>query len=106
MNEKTITIQHDNTQLRDGPSTDHDIIYFADKGIVFDIVDVHNDWYEVTSKDTTGFVLKQLVTNKAGTISDRKSTRLNSSHVAISYAVFCLKKKIKRTIPNQTLYIT
>src|SRR5215208_8430013 len=25
--------------------------------------------------------------------SDRKSTRLNSSHVAISYAVFCLKKK-------------
>src|SRR5690625_7070582 len=26
---------------------------------------------------------------------DRKSTRLNSSHVAISYASFCLKKKIK-----------
>src|SRR5690625_6371023 len=28
---------------------------------------------------------------------DRKSTRLNSSHVAISYAVFCLKKKNKKT---------
>src|SRR5207253_11151917 len=28
---------------------------------------------------------------------DRKSTRLNSSHVAISYAVFCLKKKIKNS---------
>src|SRR5690625_6644032 len=28
-------------------------------------------------------------------IRDRKSTRLNSSHVAISYAVFCLKKKNK-----------
>src|SRR5690625_5884850 len=28
-------------------------------------------------------------------IKDRKSTRLNSSHVAISYAVFCLKKKNK-----------
>src|SRR3989442_8132313 len=27
---------------------------------------------------------------------DRKSTRLNSSHVRISYAVFCLKKKKKR----------
>src|SRR5437868_8667111 len=27
--------------------------------------------------------------------TDRKSTRLNSSHVSISYAVFCLKKKIK-----------
>src|SRR5437868_12599502 len=29
-----------------------------------------------------------------GTV-DRKSTRLNSSHVSISYAVFCLKKKTK-----------
>src|SRR5699024_12749772 len=27
-------------------------------------------------------------------LADRKSTRLNSSHVSISYAVFCLKKKI------------
>src|SRR5690554_7661004 len=31
---------------------------------------------------------------------DRKSTRLNSSHVRISYAVFCLKKKIKVKTPE------
>src|SRR5438034_7636180 len=31
------------------------------------------------------------------TDSDRKSTRLNSSHTVISYAVFCLKKKKKQT---------
>ena len=31
--------------------------------------------------------------NVIGTSRDRKSTRLNSSHVVISYAVFCLKKK-------------
>src|SRR5690554_7008923 len=31
-----------------------------------------------------------------GQIEDRKSTRLNSSHVRISYAVFCLKKKKKK----------
>src|SRR5690625_5763263 len=31
-----------------------------------------------------------------GMIEDRKSTRLNSSHVAISYADFCLKKKKKQ----------
>src|SRR5699024_12445625 len=30
-----------------------------------------------------------------GVMKDRKSTRLNSSHVSISYAVFCLKKKNK-----------
>src|SRR2546422_11481798 len=31
--------------------------------------------------------------------TDRKSTRLNSSHGYISYAVFCLKKKKKKNIP-------
>src|SRR5688572_31439312 len=33
-----------------------------------------------------------------GEILDRKSTRLNSSHSQISYAVFCLKKKKKKII--------
>src|SRR2546426_7633047 len=32
-------------------------------------------------------------------LRDRKSTRLNSSHLVISYAVFCLKKK--KQVPNQ-----
>src|SRR5437773_5231114 len=32
----------------------------------------------------------------AATSRDRKSTRLNSSHITISYAVFCLKKKKKK----------
>src|SRR5262245_63910293 len=31
-------------------------------------------------------------------VEDRKSTRLNSSHLGISYAVFCLKKKKNKTI--------
>src|SRR5690349_23579703 len=36
---------------------------------------------------------------------DRKSTRLNSSHVEISYAVFCLKKKkTDSKFPLQTIY--
>src|SRR5207302_9866355 len=35
--------------------------------------------------------------------SDRKSTRLNSSHVKISYAVFCLKKKKKKE-KNRKIY--
>ena len=38
----------------------------------------------------------QLLYNEAA--EDRKSTRLNSSHVAISYAVFCLKKKKKTKV--------
>src|SRR5439155_14885974 len=38
----------------------------------------------------------QMVRTKIPGGIDRKSTRLNSSHVAISYAVFCLKKKKKR----------
>src|SRR5438477_8003342 len=36
---------------------------------------------------------------------DRKSTRLNSSHMSISYAVFCLKKKKKNTYNSYITYI-
>src|SRR5258707_11801161 len=38
----------------------------------------------------------------SGKLTDRKSTRLNSSHANISYAVFCLKKK-KKTIQQKTM---
>src|SRR5690349_22716793 len=38
---------------------------------------------------------KQELARRLGLFIDRKSTRLNSSHVEISYAVFCLKKKKK-----------
>src|SRR3989442_3009855 len=37
-------------------------------------------------------------------IADRKSTRLNSSHVRISYAVFCLKKKKTTIMRSYTYY--
>src|SRR5204863_9061622 len=39
--------------------------------------------------------LKNISTASPAVAKDRKSTRLNSSHVEISYAVFCLKKKKK-----------
>src|SRR5690349_24428637 len=39
-------------------------------------------------------VAQTLFVEDAADVTDRKSTRLNSSHVEISYAVFCLKKKM------------
>src|SRR5439155_27354770 len=47
----------------------------------------------VPSNDIGGTVREKVT-------KDRKSTRLNSSHVAISYAVFCLKKKKKKNNNN------
>src|SRR5947207_11211308 len=41
------------------------------------------------------------VTNRARSGRDRKSTRLNSSHTVISYAVFCLKKKKNKKYSQQ-----
>src|SRR2546430_12626592 len=41
----------------------------------------------------------------AGRTVDRKSTRLNSSHSQISYAVFCLKKKKNFNAPNTTALV-
>src|SRR5690554_7164204 len=41
--------------------------------------------------------ISQIKRIEVSLMRDRKSTRLNSSHVRISYAVFCLKKKKKKT---------
>src|SRR5256885_7975118 len=50
---------------------------------------IHPDYHTVTVHCACGhnFTTRSTI--------DRKSTRLNSSHLVISYAVFCLKKKIK-----------
>src|SRR5438477_2241601 len=51
-------------------------------------------------QEHSGFWLVQILRRRflhAESGSDRKSTRLNSSHMSISYAVFCLKKKKKQT---------
>src|SRR5690625_3676337 len=52
------------------------------------------DW-ELRDSDGTVILFGGGYGNGYDDIQDRKSTRLNSSHVAISYAVFCLKKKRK-----------
>src|SRR6266511_5972930 len=46
--------------------------------------------------------LRNRVGDGRGVGRDRKSTRLNSSHVKISYAVFCLKKKKKKFTSHTT----
>src|SRR5207249_8243706 len=55
-------------------------------------------FYDVTTSLTTVnacFDVAGVLTCETVSLLDRKSTRLNSSHVSISYAVFCLKKKKK-----------
>src|SRR5438132_9994087 len=52
--------------------------------------------------EAVSLVLQAAIFDPKGPIEDRKSTRLNSSHTVISYAVFCLKKK-KKNVDVQTL---
>src|SRR5690242_21018922 len=60
---------------------------------------------EQTDPPPTGCQFRRLydrnslsVTAGSWPVRDRKSTRLNSSHMTISYAVFCLKKKKKKKV--------
>src|SRR5690348_18131527 len=56
-----------------------------------------SNWFESMSE-------RAVIVCPVETRQDRKSTRLNSSHPSISYAVFCLKKK-KKTIQSHILII-
>src|SRR3712207_8556125 len=50
-------------------------------------------WVLLVLRGLQGFALAGLPAVAVAYLRDRKSTRLNSSHANISYAVFCLKKK-------------
>src|SRR5687768_18617208 len=56
--------------------------------------------WQVTASGGAALQLTTLDPAKRELSQDRKSTRLNSSHGYISYAVFCLKKKKKKTKPS------
>src|SRR5947208_4232000 len=66
---------------------------------------VHNDWLKpdgvtyIAGKEP-GREEAEFIAGTDLWFRDRKSTRLNSSHQIISYAVFCLKKKIKQETTN------
>src|SRR5687768_17851601 len=60
-----------------------------------------SEWVERKSRPRDQTEAPRLDNDRVYTIEqDRKSTRLNSSHGYISYAVFCLKKKKKKKIKN------
>src|SRR5690606_7265830 len=92
-------------QLIDHCSLRLDILYF----IGYDI-DEELPWHSTISRTRQLFpeeVFEEVFTRvfelcvSAGMVRDRKSTRLNSSHVKISYAVFCLIQKTK-IIPRRS----
>src|SRR3712207_8190179 len=65
-----------------------DVRYFREADVARHPLDLN-----VVTKQCLGNVLLALFDGHVDPHSDRKSTRLNSSHANISYAVFCLKKK-------------
>src|SRR5690625_5508751 len=62
------------------------VVLFVGSLSVVDIAAAQENWWFIFLNPIGGIIFIIAVL-------DRKSTRLNSSHVAISYAVFCLKKK-------------
>src|SRR5256886_9992615 len=60
------------------------------------------DAYRGAGRPEATYVVERALDLVADELGDRKSTRLNSSHSQISYAVFCLKKK-KHYTPPRTL---
>src|SRR5256886_12787504 len=64
---------------------------------VVELVDLKSYTDNILASLTNGIVSVDL---DGRVVTDRKSTRLNSSHSQISYAVFCLKKKKKQVQPT------
>src|SRR5258705_2496580 len=59
-------------------------------------------WAATCGNSPVPMVSPSASTTARNTVLDRKSTRLNSSHLGISYAVFCLKKKKRKRLLQLT----
>src|SRR5688572_31038678 len=81
------------TLFRSGRAADLDRL--SDRAVPRRVDDAHGALPEVRDPDDP-----ETGDRRAGLLPDRKSTRLNSSHSQISYAVFCLKKKKKKKKNN------
>src|SRR3712207_3470814 len=80
----------DNTQLEQQCRTGADANESVDCAVVADIKSIQDYWSGVLGPE---YRPTDTVFFNGGVRPDRKSTRLNSSHANISYAVFCLEKK-------------
>src|SRR3989442_11291727 len=63
------------------------------RSTLFPYTTLFRSYQNATAASVRQAVARCLTPDRRVTLRDRKSTRLNSSHVRISYAVFCLKKK-------------
>lgn len=82
-NEAVITIPYDNTQIRNGPSTDDKIIHFADKGSKFDVLSETAEWCKISNNHVKGYVFKRLVdkqTARAGDGIKNKTIVIDAGH--------------------------
>src|SRR5438876_8284171 len=109
MEELKTEISIDHTAMEKPPAVEEPSTGEGTVGIslidLAEILDQHKQWVESGAEtgaraDLTGVNLAKAdltgltpVRSALAPVSDRKSTRLNSSHPSISYAVFCLKKK-------------
>src|SRR5437867_8928311 len=69
----------------------------------YDGFEVDPETYDIKLQDGAGIYGMRRFSGSETDLADRKSTRLNSSHRTISYAVFCLKKKSKKKIQTNRL---
>src|SRR5690606_40489115 len=96
---KEHTHNYSTTLTLTNPPNKHSLDSLGIAGKVTDSVGSVIERVVITEKGTTNSTLSdvngayKISVNPSSVLVDRKSTRLNSSHVKISYAVFCLKKK-------------
>src|SRR5699024_11478029 len=85
-----MTLQHDDDIIK---STVKNAVQTVLQTISYGIFERSEYYLSLKEKAVQAITTTLLFMKDIEKLGDRKSTRLNSSHVSISYAVFCLKKK-------------
>ncbi|WP_042146113.1 N-acetylmuramoyl-L-alanine amidase [Paucisalibacillus sp. EB02] len=68
--QKSINVVYNQTQVRNGPSTEYEIIYLASKGEKLQVIEESDSWLKVKLEDSEGYVFKELIEKTTGKLTE------------------------------------
>ncbi|ALX48177.1 N-acetylmuramoyl-L-alanine amidase [Lentibacillus amyloliquefaciens] len=104
--ERTITINKDNTHLRKGPSSSHDITNYASSGEEFTVINENENWLEITNEELSGFLHKDLAahqTNASSSGLEDKTIVIDAGHGGVDVGAIGASGTYEKQFTNRTV---
>lgn len=103
--QSTITISHENTQVRSGASVNDEIIMFAKQNEQFEVTSETEEWYEIVTDQGTGYIFKKLIDQNQSDVSNHlqgKTIVIDAGHGGRDVGAISINETYEKTFTMKT----